>query len=45
MTEEQPRAWVGDQVYDAEVSKEGVITDTQGGVAHLLGSSGGAKTA
>ena len=31
MTEERPRVWVGDQVYDADAGKEGIVTDVQDG--------------
>ncbi|MER6112448.1 hypothetical protein [Streptomyces hirsutus] len=31
MTEETPTAWVGDQVYDANADKEGVVTDVKNG--------------
>jgi hypothetical protein len=31
MTEKTPRVWVGDQVYDADVGKEGIVTDVAGG--------------
>jgi hypothetical protein len=35
VTEERPKARVGDQVYDACAGKEGVVTDVQGG-AYIL---------
>lgn len=31
MTEERPRVWVGDQVYDADAGREGIVTDVQSG--------------
>lgn len=32
MSEESPRAWVGDRVYDPHADREGIITDVKGGV-------------
>ncbi|MFJ3497754.1 hypothetical protein ACIPPJ_29770 [Streptomyces sp. NPDC086091] len=32
MGEERPKAWVGDQVWDEDAGKEGVVTDVRGGV-------------
>ncbi|MCX5234464.1 hypothetical protein OG824_04345 [Streptomyces prunicolor] len=31
MTEERPRVWVGDQVYDTDAGREGIVTDVTGG--------------
>ncbi|MFD6293777.1 hypothetical protein ACFWFU_02930 [Streptomyces sp. NPDC060235] len=31
MTEDEPKAWVGDQVWDADAEKEGVVTDVKAG--------------
>ncbi|MFG2792264.1 hypothetical protein [Streptomyces sp. NPDC048419] len=36
MTEEQPhRVWVGDQVYDPRVDREGIVTDVKGETFYL----------
>jgi hypothetical protein len=35
MTEERA-PWVGDQVYDADADKEGVITDVRDGTTYVL---------
>ncbi|MEU3520626.1 hypothetical protein ABZ770_36135 [Streptomyces sp. NPDC006654] len=35
MSEERPRIWVGDQVWDPAVDREAVVTDVQGGVYYL----------
>ncbi|MFL6110280.1 MAG: hypothetical protein ACJ786_02855 [Catenulispora sp.] len=32
MTEERPRVWVGDTVYDPAADREGIVTDVKGGV-------------
>jgi hypothetical protein len=31
MTEDEPKAWVGDQVWDEDAEKEGVVTDVKAG--------------
>jgi hypothetical protein len=35
VTEQKPTAWVGDQVYDGNAGKEGIVTDVKGG-AYIL---------
>lgn len=36
MTEERPRVWVGDQVWDDDAGREGIVTDVQGGM-YIIG--------
>ncbi|MFI7013530.1 hypothetical protein [Streptomyces sp. NPDC050164] len=36
MTEEKPRAWVGDQVYDASAGKEGIVSDVKRDGTYIL---------
>lgn len=36
MTEEKPRAWVGDQVYDADAGKEGIVSDVEKDGTYIL---------
>ncbi|WP_328673147.1 hypothetical protein [Streptomyces sp. NBC_00328] len=31
MTEDEPKPWVGDQVWDEDAEKEGVVTDVKAG--------------
>ena len=37
MTEERPRVWVGDQVYDADAGRAGIVTDVRGDGTYVLG--------
>ncbi|MEV0904972.1 hypothetical protein [Streptomyces hokutonensis] len=37
MSEKKPRAWVGDQVYDADAGREGIVTDVMGDGTYVLG--------
>ncbi|MEV5526223.1 hypothetical protein [Streptomyces prunicolor] len=37
MTEKRPRVWVGDQVYDADAGREGIVTDVTGDGTYVLG--------
>ena len=36
MTEEQTKAWVGDQVWDEEADREGIVSDKRGDGTYLL---------
>ena len=36
MTEEKATAWVGDQVYDADADKEGIVHDVKRDGTYLL---------
>ncbi|MGR6973190.1 hypothetical protein ACU639_26990 [Streptomyces cynarae] len=36
MTAEKPKAWVGDQVYDADAGKEGIVSDVKGDGTYIL---------
>ncbi|MFJ4517439.1 hypothetical protein [Streptomyces sp. NPDC088816] len=36
MSEEKPKAWVGDQVYDADTDREGIVSDVQRDGTYLL---------
>ncbi|CAM5743969.1 hypothetical protein STAFG_8425 [Streptomyces afghaniensis 772] len=36
MTEGKPRAWVGDQVYDASAGKEGIVSDVKRDGTYIL---------
>lgn len=36
MNEEKPRAWVGDQVYDADAGKEGIVNDVKKDGTYIL---------
>lgn len=38
MTEEKPRVWVGDRVYDVDAGREGIVTDVMGDGTYVLGS-------
>ncbi|WP_406461147.1 hypothetical protein OH768_39755 [Streptomyces sp. NBC_01622] len=37
MSEKKARAWVGDQVYDADAGREGIVTDVTGDGTYVLG--------
>ena len=37
MTEERPRVWVGDQVYDGDAGRAGIVTDVRGDGTYVLG--------
>ncbi|WP_405971382.1 hypothetical protein OG496_16425 [Streptomyces sp. NBC_00988] len=37
MTNDKPRVWVGDQVYDADAGREGIVTDVTGDGTYVLG--------
>ncbi|MEU6179643.1 hypothetical protein [Streptomyces coeruleorubidus] len=36
MTVEKPKAWVGDQVYDADAGKEGIVSDVKRDGTYIL---------
>ncbi|AMW13299.1 hypothetical protein A4E84_29680 [Streptomyces qaidamensis] len=44
MSEEKPTAWVGDQVYDSDAGREGVISDVRNGTYVLRAVDSWART-
>nr|WSY55856.1 hypothetical protein OG999_40790 [Streptomyces sp. NBC_00886] len=37
MTEKRSRVWVGDQVYDADADRDGIVTDVTSDGTYVLG--------